>query len=88
MVVDGEQLVIFSYPADDTGGVCPLAETLTNAEAAVARLVLAGHSNASIAAKRGVAPSTVAKQIEKIFKRYGVHSRAEFAAHPGSDRYR
>jgi DNA-binding NarL/FixJ family response regulator len=80
IVVDGEQLVIFSYPADDMIGASPGGAKLTPAEVAVARLLLAGHSNAQIACLRGVTASTVAKQIEKVFRHHGVHSRAELAA--------
>jgi DNA-binding CsgD family transcriptional regulator len=91
VVVNGEELLIFSYPIDSypiDAVALPAAEQLTAAEADVARLVLAGHSNAQIATARGVTASTVAKQVEKIFRRFGVHSRAELAAHPAAARYR
>jgi DNA-binding NarL/FixJ family response regulator len=88
LVMAGEELVIFSYPAGDNGGdPQPAPEPLTPAESAVARLLLTGQSNAEIAAARRVTPSTIAKQIEKIFRRFGVHSRAEFAAHPRAALY-
>jgi DNA-binding CsgD family transcriptional regulator len=39
--------------------------------------VVAGRSNTEIAAARGTSPRTVAKQLERIYARVGVSSRAE-----------
>ena len=88
VAIDGEDLVIFEYPLGESAEPGRLEYTLTRSEAAVARLLLAGLSNAQIASSRGVAVTTVAKQVEKIFRRFGVHSRAEFAAHPDAAHFR
>jgi DNA-binding CsgD family transcriptional regulator len=71
---DGVELAVVSYPL----GVANAS--LSAAEHEVVRLVLAGCSNAEIAAARGTKPRTVANQIASIFKKLGVGSRAELAA--------
>jgi DNA-binding CsgD family transcriptional regulator len=53
--------------------------TLTAAEREVMRGVLAGKTNADIAAERGTATRTVANQVARIFKKMGVRSRAGLA---------
>lgn len=50
---------------------------LPPAEAAVARAVAAGLSNAEIARARGTAVRTVDNQLASLFTRFGVTSRAE-----------
>ena len=52
---------------------------LTPAEAEVAGLVLRGLDNRTIARERKVAPSTVASQLESIYRKLGVGSRSELA---------
>jgi DNA-binding CsgD family transcriptional regulator len=50
---------------------------LSGAEREVAEMILAGHSNAAIAAIRRVSKTTVATQVRSIFAKLGVSSRAE-----------
>ena len=57
----------------------PIAELLTSAERAIAEGVARGWSNARIAAERGVAPSTVAKQLQTIYDKLGVENRSRLA---------
>jgi len=57
-----------------------IADKLTSAERAIAECVARGWSNARIAAERGVAPSTVAKQLQTIYDKLGVESRSRLAA--------
>ncbi|MET0791742.1 MAG: LuxR C-terminal-related transcriptional regulator [Polyangiaceae bacterium] len=56
-----------------------LADRLTSAERAIAEGVARGWSNARIAAERGVAPSTVAKQLQTIFDKLGLENRSRLA---------
>ena len=56
-----------------------LANRLTSAERAIAEGVARGWSNARIAAERGVAASTVAKQLQAIFDKLGVENRSRLA---------
>ncbi len=56
---------------------------LTDAEREVALLVLAGISNARIAAQRKTSTRTVANQLASIYKKLGVRSRADLAAKLG-----
>jgi DNA-binding CsgD family transcriptional regulator len=51
--------------------------TLTSVEREVVEMILAGRSNAEIAAARHVALSTVATQVRRVFAKFGVSSRAE-----------
>jgi DNA-binding NarL/FixJ family response regulator len=54
---------------------------LTPAERAVATRLLEGASNAEIARERGTSERTVVNQVAKIFRKAGVTSRVELAAH-------
>jgi DNA-binding NarL/FixJ family response regulator len=56
-----------------------IADRLTSAERAIAECVARGWSNARIAAERGVAPSTVAKQLQTIYDKLGVANRSRLA---------
>lgn len=80
----GEELVVLSYPLpaeheweDAKQTVMSSLETLTHAERDVSALVLEGRSNKEIAHIRGAAVSTVAKQLERIYRRLGINSRRE-----------
>ena len=53
---------------------------LSRAEAEVARLILAGASNAAIADARGRSVGTVVKQVATMFRKLGVGSRSELYA--------
>ncbi|MBI3205755.1 MAG: response regulator transcription factor [Myxococcales bacterium] len=70
-----ERVYIFSYPIE-----APPVAALTPAELAVVQLVVGGQSRREIAESRGVALSTVHKQIESAYKKLGVGSRSELAA--------
>lgn len=56
------------------------AEGLTQAEREVVALLLEGRSNADIARTRGTSARTVANQIQSVFRKLGVGSRAELVA--------
>jgi DNA-binding NarL/FixJ family response regulator len=72
--VGGETLVVFSFAsAREVPGA------LTEAEQAIAGLTLQGLTTAQIAAARGVASATVASQLQSIYRKLGVASRAELA---------
>lgn len=72
-----EEFVLFEFVTSDS---CPRAAGVTAAERVVLGLVVAGLSNAEIAARRGVSPRTVANQITSLFRKLGVHSRLELQA--------
>ena len=87
-LLDAEQSTRFDLPVGDEslavvevdvafGG--ELAARLTSAERAIAEGVARGWSNARIAAERGVAPSTVAKQLQAIYEKLGVENRSRLA---------
>lgn len=74
-VAPGE-LVVLSVPIDT-----PAAHAgLTAAELEVVALALDGLSNQQIATRRAVARSTIRKQLEAIYRKLGIGSRAELAA--------
>ncbi|MBK9518626.1 MAG: hypothetical protein IPO09_14995 [Anaeromyxobacter sp.] len=52
---------------------------LSRAEATVARLAVEGFSVANISAQLGSAESTVRTHLRRVYKRLGVHGRAELA---------
>lgn len=69
-------VVVLSYPA----AAVLLPPGLTDAEREVVAAILDGKSNAAIAAARGRSPRTVANQINSVFRKLGVGSRAELVA--------
>jgi DNA-binding NarL/FixJ family response regulator len=71
----GERLVL-SFPLRPARW----PECLTQAERAVAELVLEGASNAAIAKARGTSARTVANQVATIFRKLEISSRVELAA--------
>lgn len=73
--VGGERLIVGEVSAPSYVDV-----GLTAAETAVALLVARGLSNAQIARARGTSASTVANQLERVYRALGVSSRAELAA--------
>ena len=68
-----DDLALISFPLREA----ELPESLSDAEADVATRVFQGESNAEIAEARGVSVRTVAKQLERIYRKLGVASRAE-----------
>lgn len=56
---------------------------LTSAERSVVSLLLDGLSNEAIAAHRRTSVRTVANQIQSIYRKLGVNTRSELAAHVG-----
>ena len=89
VVINGEKLLMLSHPL-----AAPPPRTLnglTAAQHAIVAHVVAGRSNTESAAARGTSPRTVAKQLERIYARVGVGSRAELcvrmlSAGPASER--
>ena len=74
--VDGDEAAVLNFPL--SGAALP--ECLSPAERDVAHGVIAGKSNAEIAAARGTSARTVANQMASLFKKLGVGSRREIAA--------
>ena len=70
----GEALQEAASPAQPAG---PLAEPLTERELAVLTLVAAGHTNREVATELFVAEGTVKAHVASIYRKLGVHSRAE-----------
>lgn len=75
LVVGEETMVVFSFPLAQVDEAA-----LTASEREVATLVLAGLTNAQIAARRQTTVATVAKQLESIYRKLSVRGRRELAA--------
>jgi DNA-binding CsgD family transcriptional regulator len=69
-------VVSFPIPA-----ASPALAPLSAAEADVLELILAGGSNREIAGARCTSERTVANQVASLFRKLGVSSRSELAAH-------
>src|SRR5205814_7347921 len=54
-----------------------LLARLTEAERAVALLVVDGRTNAEIGRTRNASPRTIANQVSSLFRKLGVHGRCE-----------
>jgi len=84
--IDGVVYKILSHPleADARAGASPPlvlpGVSLTATDREIASRLLAGWSQAEVARARGTSPRTVAKQIEVLYRKVGVRSRAELAA--------
>ncbi len=68
--------VVLSRPIEPAS----LPIELSDAEADVARRILAGEANETIARARGTSLRTVANQVASIFRKLGVASRTELVA--------
>jgi DNA-binding NarL/FixJ family response regulator len=71
----GKRFAILAVPL---GPAVPAS--LSGAERHVVELVLAGKSNAAIAAARGVSPRTVENQLASVMRKLGATSRADLTA--------
>ena len=67
------ELALLSFPVREA----KIPEALTVAEQDVALQVYAGATNKEIAEARGVSPKTIGNQLESIYRKLGVTSRAE-----------
>lgn len=72
----GSDWLLLSFPSGAAGQPAALSE----AELEVASRLCEGQSQAQIASARGTAPRTVANQISAIYRKLGVHSKAELMA--------
>ncbi len=63
-------------------------DALTPAEREVLRALLSCRSNLQIARERGTSIRTVANQVQALFRKLGVGSRAELAAWAGRTKIR
>lgn len=89
--VDGVELVVLSWPIGRAGlppspALPEGAARLTDAERDVIQLVLAGHTDAEIAERRGTSARTVHKQVASAYRKLGVRSRRELWAKSERDR--
>ena len=72
---DGAEVLLFSAPTKEHGAL----GTLTKAEREVARAAARGDDNRTIAKRRKVSPTTVAKQLTAAYGKLGIGTRAELA---------
>ena len=78
-IAQSDEFVIFEIRLDPPAADALLAP-LSQAEVAVAELLLEGKSNADIARARGTSVRTVANQVANIFRKLDVASRSELYA--------
>ncbi|MGA9601755.1 MAG: LuxR C-terminal-related transcriptional regulator [Methylocystis sp.] len=76
LAVKDERLLIGAYPLVDPERVSRLTET----EREVAAQIILGSTNSDIAKRRRLSEHTVANQVQSIFLKLNVHSRAQLAA--------
>jgi DNA-binding CsgD family transcriptional regulator len=79
--IGGETFVLFAFSG--AGGARDARSSLTEAEQRVVDLTLRGLTTAEIAAARGVTRATVSSQLQAIYRKLGVSSRAELACQLG-----
>jgi DNA-binding NarL/FixJ family response regulator len=76
MRIGGSEVVVVRAPVADRHHL----SDLTEAEQNVLERLLAGETNAQIAAARGTTTGTVCNQVASVFKKIGARSRSELAA--------
>ena len=74
--VGGDEFAVLSFPA----GPLEAPRALSEAERQIVTALLEGKSNEDIARERGTSARTVANQIQNVFGKLGVTSRAELVA--------
>lgn len=75
MELSGDELLVLIFPVPERQAL----QALTDAEREVVRRVLEGATTSAIAAARRTSPRTVANQLQSIFRKLGIASRAELA---------
>lgn len=78
--LEGEQLAILAFPPKSA----PSPIALTEVERVLLACLVRGMSNAEIASERGRSIHTVAKQLARLCRKFGVASRIELAAAAGA----
>jgi DNA-binding CsgD family transcriptional regulator len=66
------------------GGRTASDEQLSETERRIVELVVAGRKNSEVAAHLNLSPNTVAWNLSKVYRKLGVRSRTELAAHLAS----
>jgi len=61
----------------DVASVGPL---FTERQTKIVEMIAAGYTDKQLAVRLGMAPSTLRTHMERMFRRYGVHSRAALVA--------
>lgn len=75
MELSGDPVLVLTFPVPSRQETAPL----TDAERDVVRRALEGAPTSAIAAARRTSPRTVANQLQSIFRKLGIASRAELA---------
>lgn len=75
--VGDEDVLVLQYAPSSRH---PFLAALSDAEHSVAIFLIAGLSNAEIASVRGSSVRTVTTQVQAVYRRLGVGSRAELVA--------
>jgi DNA-binding CsgD family transcriptional regulator len=66
------------------GGRKSASDGLSPTESEIVELVVAGRSNKEVAQALHLSPKTVEWNLSKVYRKLGVHSRTELAAHQGT----
>jgi DNA-binding NarL/FixJ family response regulator len=82
MLVGEEEILVLSFPraTSEDAPANRAASRLSMAERRVAEAVVTGASNGDIARDRRTSARTVANQLASVYRKLGIHSRAELAA--------
>ena len=70
------------------GGRTASDDQLSETEQRIVELVVAGRRNKEVAAELSLSPNTVAWNLSKVYRKLGVSSRTELAAHVGATPHR
>jgi DNA-binding CsgD family transcriptional regulator len=60
--------------------VASVGPVFTERQTKIVEMIAAGYTDKQLAVRLGMAPSTLRTHMERMFRRYGVHSRAALVA--------
>jgi DNA-binding CsgD family transcriptional regulator len=60
--------------------VASVGPVFTERQTMIVEMIAAGYTDKQLAVRLGMAPSTLRTHMERMFRRYGVHSRAALVA--------
>jgi len=60
--------------------VASVGSALTERQTMIVEMIAAGYTDKQLVLRLGMAPSTLRTHMERMFRRYGVHSRAALVA--------
>ena len=69
-----------AIPIPGGGGLVNGAPSLTERQTKIVEMIAAGYTDKQLAGRLGMSPSTLRTHLDRLFRRFGVHTRAALVA--------